>query len=162
MTKNLSKFVLSLLLIVWALSNVAYAEESTTSGKIHGYAIPEYYYVGSHHTEGAEDEKDDKNTSLVSAFGHIKISKKASIVLRYDHFLDVNLKETTGYLPFASTIAPVRFFIVGIDIKVNKWFQFGPNIKYAFYDDPAEAGVEKPGSDFYFNLTGKIKFESKL
>lgn len=26
----------------------------------------------------------------------------------------------------------------------------------------AYAGVEKPGSDFYFNLTGKIKFESKL
>ena len=349
MTKNLSKFVLSLLLMVWGLSNLAYAEESKTAGKIHGYAIPEYYYVGSHHTEGAEEgditgqhgfwfrrvyfgydfkfdgytfrlrlegnspafeestvgpfvkdlylkkkiganntlqlgiysppsfdkiekfwgyrhiektaldlfklassrdtgigisggknfiytimyanfgsnkgednegkgffgrlgyetdtlyleangfiaadgakdytlfqgfagikgkwgnfglnyayknqaeeEKDDKNTSLISAFGHVKISKKAALVLRYDHFLDVNLKEATGYLPFASTIAPARFIIAGIDIKVNKWFQFGPNIKYAFYGDPAEAGVEKPGSDFYINLTGKIKFESKL
>jgi hypothetical protein len=109
----------------------------------------------------AEEGKDDKNTSLISAFGHVKISKKANIILRYDHFLDVNLKEATGYVPFASTIAPARFIIAGIDIKVNKWFQFGPNIKYAFYGDPAEAGVEKPGADFYINLTGKIKFESK-
>ena len=110
----------------------------------------------------AEEEKDDKSTSLISAFGHYKISKKTAIVLRYDHFFDVNLKEATGYIPFASAIAPARFIIIAIDIKLNKWFQFGPNIKYAFYGDPVEAGVEKPGSDFYFNLTGKIKFESKL
>jgi hypothetical protein len=110
----------------------------------------------------AQEEEDDKNTSLISAFGHVRISKKAKLVLRYDHFFDVNLKESTSYLSFASTIAPARFIIVGLDIKVNKWFQFGPNIKYAFYGDPTEAGIEKPGSDFYFNLTGKIKFESKL
>lgn len=110
----------------------------------------------------AQEGEDDKNTSLISAFGHVKISKKAKIVLRYDHFFDVNLKESTGYLSFASTIAPARFIIAGIDIKLNKWLQFGPNIKYAFYGDPAEAGVDKPGSDFYVNLTGKIKFESKL
>lgn len=110
----------------------------------------------------AEEGKDDKNTSLISAFGHLNISQKTSLVLRYDHFFDVNLKEATDYLPFASTIAPVRFLIVGLDIKLNKWFQVGPNIKYAFYGDPVEAGAEKPGSDFYINLTGKISFESKL
>jgi len=110
----------------------------------------------------AENGKDDKNTSLISAFGHFKISKKTAVVLRYDYFFDINLKEATGYVPFASTVAPARFLIACIDIKVNKWFQFGPNIKVAFYGDPAEAGVDKPGSDFYINLTGKIKFESKL
>lgn len=349
MYKNFVKVMLTLLLVVWALSSVAYAGESETSGKIHGYAIPEYYYVGSHHTDGAEEgditgmhgfwfrrvyfgydfkfdgytfrvrfeggspafgestivpfvkdlylkkklggnntlqlgiyspptfdkiekfwgyrhiEKtaldlfklassrdtgigisggknfiytimyanfgsnkgednmgkgffgrigydnknlyleangyiaadgskdytlfqgfagiqgswgnfgfnyayknqaqegeDDKNTSLISAFGHVKIAKKTNLILRYDHFMDVNLKEAGGYLPFASTIAPARFVIVGLDIKVNKWFQFGPNIKYAFYGDPEAAGVEKPGADFYINLTGKIKFESKF
>jgi hypothetical protein len=110
----------------------------------------------------AQEGEDDKNTSLMSAFGHFKVGKKTAIVLRYDHFFDVNLKEATGYVPFASTIAPARFLIAGIDIKVNKYFQFGPNVKVAFYGVPAEAGIEKPGSDFYINLTGKIKFESKL
>lgn len=110
----------------------------------------------------AEEGKDDSNTSLISAFGHYQLSKKATVIVRYDHFLDINLKESTGYIPFASTMAPVRFLIVGVDIKCNKWFQFGPNIKYAFYGDPEGVGVEKPGADFYINMTGKIKFGSNL
>jgi hypothetical protein len=91
----------------------------------------------------------------------VKIAKKTSVVLRYDHFFDVNLREVGDYIPFASTVAPARLLIAGIDIKINKWFQVGPNIKYAFYGDPID-GMEKPGNDFYLNLTAKVKFESKL
>jgi len=35
--------------------------------------------------------------------------------------------------------------------------RFSPNIKYVFYD-----GDNAPGGDFYFNLTAKVSFKTKI
>jgi len=109
----------------------------------------------------SEEGEEDMNTSLVSAFSTIKLGKKATLVVRYDHFLDPNLKDPGDYLPIASTTAAPRLLIVALDFKVHKQVQIGPNIKYVFYGDAVE-GMEKPDADFFVGLTGKIKFESSL
>lgn len=107
------------------------------------------------------DEGENTDTSLISAFGTLKLSDKINLVLRYDHFMDPNLTSVGDYLPISGTVAPPRLGIVALDFKVHKNVQITPNIKFVFYGNPI-AGEEKPGSDFYVNLTGKISFGTKF
>jgi hypothetical protein len=112
-----------------------------------------------HHKNQSPDEGDDEDTQVLSAMGIFKLSKKAKAVFRFDYFLKENLKDIGGYLPVPSAVAPARLLIAALDFKVHKMIQITPNVKFVFYGDP-DAGIDKPGSDFYINLTAKIKFQS--
>jgi hypothetical protein len=107
------------------------------------------------------NEGENKHTSVISAFGTLKLSDKINLVLRYDHFMDPNLSSVGDYLPIACDIAPARLGIIALDYKVHKNVKITPNVKFVFYGDPI-AGQEKPGSDFYINLTGYIGFGTKF
>lgn len=116
--------------------------------------------LGYHYKNQDPETGDSNDTSMISGFGIIKMSKKSEVVLRYDHYLNENLKNISGYFPVVSADAPARFLIAGINFKVHKMVNIMPNIKYAFYSNPDSGS--KPEADFHFLITGYVKFKTSL
>lgn len=110
-----------------------------------------------YHLKNESTDDSDKDNGIISAFGVFNISKKASIFARYDHLTDFNFKDIGGYVPIPAKYNKARFLIAGLNFKVHKLVQLSPNVKYVFYD-----GDDAPGSDFYFNLTAKVSFKTKI
>ena len=109
-----------------------------------------------HYKNRKPGEGDGKNTSVLSAFGILKLRKKTEVILRYDHFLKKNLVDVGGYLPVASS-HKARLLIAGFNLKVHKMIQICPNIKYIFY-----SGSGRPEADIWFNLTAKVSYKTKI
>lgn len=113
--------------------------------------------AGYHYKSEDPEEGDSKNNGIISAFGAIKMGKKAEIFARYDHLTDLNFKDISGYVPIPAAHYKSRFIMAGLNYKIHKMIRISPNVKYVFYD-----GDDAPGGDLYFNLTAKISFKTKI
>jgi hypothetical protein len=112
--------------------------------------------VGYHYHEMKPEEGEKTTNGIISAFGAFKISSKSEVFARYDHLTDYNFKDVSGYIPVPASDFKARYVMGGINFKIHKMVQISPNVKYVFYDG------DGPDSDFYFNLTAKISFKSKI
>ena len=72
---------------------------------------------------------------------------------------DLSHKDIGSYVPIPAKHYKARYIMGGISFKIHKMIQVSPNVKYVFYDSD---NGSKPDSDFYFNLTAKIKFNTKI
>jgi len=114
--------------------------------------------AGYHLKNEKPDGLESKSNSIVSAFASVNLSEKANLYARYDHLTDYNFSDIGDYLPIPAKLYKARFLIAGLEYKLHKMVKLSPNVKYVFYGNP-ETG-EKPGGDFYFNLTAMIQFKS--
>jgi len=103
------------------------------------------------------EQGDSQNSGIISGFAAIKISKKAEIFARYDHFTDVSLSNIGDYIPVPAKHYEARFIIAGLSFKVHDMVKISPNIKYVFY-----GGDNAPDGDFYLNLTAKVSFKTSI
>ena len=103
------------------------------------------------------EEGDSQNSGILSGFAAIKVSKKAEIFARYDHFTDLSFKDIGSYVPIPAKHYEARFLMAGFSFRVHKMVKISPNIKYVFY-----GGDNAPDGDFYLNLTAKVEFKTKI
>lgn len=112
--------------------------------------------VGYHYKN--EDSGGDRtNNGIISAFGVMNISGKAQVYARYDHLTDFNFKDIGGYVPIPANAFESRFVIAGLNFNLHKMVQISPNIKYVMY-----TGEGAPDNDFYFNITARVSFNTKI
>jgi hypothetical protein len=113
--------------------------------------------AGYHYINVKPETGESTNDGIITAFGVFNIGKKTEVFARYDHHTDV-YKNIGEYVPIPAGDYKSRFLMAGVNFKIHKMVQVSPNVKYVFYGKP-ETG-EKPGSDFYFNLTAIVNFKT--
>ncbi|HSQ35525.1 MAG TPA: porin [Candidatus Binatia bacterium] len=101
-----------------------------------------------------EDNKDDVNFGVFSAFAVAKLGKKFEAVARYDMSMDPQLHGQGDYLLIEKGYK-TNLAILGLAWNIHPKFQIMPNIKMVSYKE--NNGV-KPASDTYFNLTWYYQF----
>ncbi len=100
---------------------------------------------------------DSENNGIISGFAVINFSKKGQFFARYDMLTDLNFKDIGGYVPVLASQYKARYIMSGLNFKIHKHIQISPNMRYVFY-----SGEGAPKGDFYFTLTAKVSFKTKL
>jgi len=94
--------------------------------------------------------------TFVSVFGVFKLSQKTELIGRFDRLLDPNPNGSKiDYIPMANN-AKANVLLAGLGWSLNENVKIIPNLKYVFYDAPANG--EKPQADLYTYLTLYFKF----
>jgi hypothetical protein len=96
-----------------------------------------------------EDDKEDVNFGVFSAFLVGKFSKDIEAIVRYDMTADPQVKGSDQFLLIAQGFK-TNLFIVGLGWNLHPKFQVMPNVKVVTYKE--NNGV-KPGSFSQFNIT---------
>jgi len=113
--------------------------------------------LGYDHRSETPDGGESKSSGIISGFGAFKLGKITELFARYDHFTDLGFEDIGSYIPIPASQFESHYLMAGLNFKVHKMIQLSPNVKYVFYN-----GDNAPDGDFYFNLTAKISFKTKI
>jgi len=111
----------------------------------------------SYKEEGADASSVYK---ILSVFAVFRASERIDLIGRYDLNFGEGYKKSfpghkISYVPFADN-AEFSFLIAALSCRVHKNVRLIPNVKLALYEEPDQG--EKPGGDFYANLTLWFRF----
>lgn len=92
------------------------------------------------------------NLNIVSLFGNVALSKRATSIFRVDHLFNPNpAAGEIDYLPMNENARPT-IIIAGLDIRLDEEVHLIPNIERIWYSEPNITG-EDPSNDMVFKLT---------
>ncbi len=127
-------------------------EDSAWSYQLFGGWNGESSYAGLQYFQRDWDNNPAERLRVASAYYVRTFGKRHwDLVGRIDYLLDPSVKGNgIDYIPFDPTARATALF-GGIDIKLHKYVDIMPNVKYVTYDKNDE-GI-RPDDDVYLNLT---------
>ena len=127
-------------------------QDTAWSYQLHGGWNGEENYGGLHYFHREWDNAEAEKFRLVSAYyTHVFGSRKWDVVTRIDYLFDPSVKGNgIDYIPFDPTARATALY-GGIGIKLHKYVDIMPNVKFVTYDEN-DAGI-RPDDDVYLNLT---------
>jgi hypothetical protein len=98
----------------------------------------------------------DQTLAVGSIFGVWDLSKKSTLLARYDRSFDANPEGSkVPYISFANS-SEFDFALLGFDYKIAKKISLIPNIEYVMYRDTN--GLPAPDDDLIARLTMYFQF----